>query len=109
MIYKFTNVHGVSNYGVIFDKHNGGLYVLMDTYQPLKGVTLPARYRWVSLEPNPFVIAKTINEVLPVTTPVEWTTPLIAEAHKAAKAGTLPQWFSENQSEVYSLINSTYS
>lgn len=104
MIYRFTNATGRQNYGVIRECTAGGAYVLMDTFEPKPGVTLPARFCFVSFEPNPFVTAQTLGEVLPVETPVQWYTPLIADAHKATREGQGAQWFADNAAIVGELI-----
>lgn len=103
-IIKFTNVGGKVNYGLVLAQSEVNpdmVQVLWDRYTDLiddlrsrnklrdtDEAALGARISWVSTESNPFVIAPTTTELLPIDTNVHWHNPDVAAAHQIAQAGS---------------------
>ena len=104
MIYRFTNSKGRQAYGVIIEPRDKGAYILLDTYEIKPGVTNPARFCYISLEPNPYVTGATKDEVLPLETNVVWHTQLIAECHAAMRAGNGADWIEANREAMGKMI-----
>lgn len=99
-IYRFTNVHGASNHGVVIDLLDHGANVLMDEFATSEKNTLPARYCYISFEKNPYVVVETKNDLLPINHPVHWHEPEIANIVKLMQAGKFEDWWEENQERV---------
>lgn len=101
-LYRFTNVHGRVRNGVCLEMIANGANILGDTWQPTEKVVVPARFAYISFEPNPYVIntGATKTELLPLTTPVQWQTPEIAQIVAMMKAGTFADWWQQHRAEI---------
>lgn len=99
-LYRFTNVHGRQNHGVILDRVSDGANVLMDAFVISDRVTLPARYCFVSFAPNPYLSVETQSDVLPLSTPVVWSEPEIGRIVALMQKGEFPDWWATNQGRI---------
>lgn len=100
MIYRFTNIHDATRHGVCLEMVADGANILADTWKPNDKVTVPANYAYVSFAPNPFVVAKTTTDLLPLDTPVTWQTPEIAQIVTMMQAGTFGHWWQVNRAQI---------
>ena len=99
-LYRFTNIHGRQRHGVCLEMVANGANILGDTWQPNDKVTVPANYAYVSFAPNPFVVARTQTDLLPLDTPVTWQTPEIAQIVAMMRAGTFADGWQANRAEI---------
>lgn len=102
-IYQFTNSKGNVRLGIAFNVTDTGAYVASDQFQPNEKVIVAATFGYISFEKDHFTSGETQQELLPLDTPVRWQTPLLAEFHRAAKAGAGEQWAAENMHALYQL------
>ena len=73
MIYRYTNIRGVSNYGVILDHDGDWFTLLMDEFHPTGGdIKIEARYCYVCDCENPVISIEGTREILQSNTPVSW-------------------------------------
>jgi len=100
MIYRFTNRTGRYHYGICLEMIGNGANVLGDAWQPTEKVDVPARFAYISFDPNPYVIATVKHELLPLDTPVTWQTPEIAQIVAMMQAGTFGDWWQANRSAI---------
>lgn len=100
MIYRFTNSHSVFHYGVCIEMISNGANVLGDAWEPTEKVQSPARFAYISFDPNPYVIATVKHELLPLDTPVTWQTPEIAQIVAMMQAGTFADWWQQHRAEI---------
>lgn len=101
MIYKFTNAAGRVNYGLIVEATDTGYYVLFDRFDIRDGVTLPARYSFVSGEGSPYALPNDAKrEVLPATEPVRWSERWLSDIQDRMIEEEFTEWWKVNRERI---------
>ena len=100
-LYRFTSSTNRVNHGVVTRRTEAGVYAVFDTFGSADGRTLPARYGFVALTPNPYVEDTAAHgELLTLTPDVQWTNSTVARVASAALAGDFDAWWQASAIEI---------
>ncbi|HSG61643.1 MAG TPA: hypothetical protein VLA24_09440 [Pseudomonadales bacterium] len=100
-LYRFTSSTGRVNHGIVTEFVGNGVYVLFDSFDVKERITLPARYAYTSLTPNPYADnAAAKRELLPLTGTQPWHDSQVATVAAILVAGRFGEWWPVHGTEL---------
>lgn len=100
-LYKFTSSTGRTNYGIVTEQTSNGVYVLLDSFDVSERHTLPTRYAFVSLTPNPYMVNQSATRtLLPLTDDVPWQDERLRTVAGIVQRGEFDGWWQKNAEDV---------
>lgn len=108
-LYRFTNASGRTNHGLVTEFTTNGVYAIFDAFDIAERVTLPARYAFVSLTPNPYLVNhNAVTELLPLTADVKWHDERVAKVAALMLRGEFDAWWQANKATVTATLYKKY-